>query len=121
MFIKHLRVCLEATHDVFCRLDAVDAHNCLLTQRWKYSCCRASARLALHQATFLCNRDRNWISACLGTMTLPPDSPFLKINNSAIQQSACSFKEVPRITLCLEANDIIPYQATVYGLSDITG
>src|SRR6266581_5095905 len=113
MFIEHLRVSLEAAHDVFCRFNTVDPHNCFLTQQWKYLLCCAFARPATYKLTFLCNRDRDRISACPGAMTLPPDRSFFKINNGTIEQCSCSFKEVSGITLRLEANNVIPRQAAI--------
>src|SRR5438874_1654859 len=121
MFIEHLHVGLKAAHDIFCRLNAIYSHNRLLIQQRTYFVGSTPARSTLYYTALLSNRNGDGIGTHLGTATMQPNFALFKINSRTIKQGTCSFKEVSRITLGLETNNIITHQTTVDGLRNIAG
>src|SRR5690348_266020 len=107
MFIKHLGISLEATHNVLGRFDAIHAHDGFFIEQRTYCIGGTPARSALNNAALFSNGDGDGIGTYLSAASFEPDGAFFKVDGCTIKQSARSFKEVSGIAFGLEADDVI--------------
>src|SRR6266700_557365 len=115
MFVKYLGIGLEAAKNIFRWFNAVYTHDDLLVlDEGLYLVGGTFSCHTLHNVAFACDRDRDGIGACLNAASLPPDSTLFKIDGG-------SFQEIARVTVCLEANDIVTNEACIDIISDVAG
>src|SRR5579872_7001269 len=115
MFIEHLSKCLEATQNVFCRLDTVDTHNGLLIEQEAHLLGSSFPSSALYNAALLDDRNGDGVRAYLGSTAPPENCPStsheVAFNFSPFQQHLCALQKIIGIILCLKAKNIISNQA----------
>src|SRR5579885_381859 len=121
MLLQELIVSLEAAHDIFRWLKAIDAHDRLLAEQGTKLLGGSSARRALNKLKFSRHRDRDRVGTRLRDMSSPFNGPLFKLYLRVIEQRARALQKIARIPFGLETDNIIAHQALIDLLSNIAG